>query len=466
VLFRSCMVKKSPVCESGMYLDPVTNDCRFCDVSCLECTGPRSENCIKCPFHRPYLQSNVCVASCSKGYFKDAASSYCFKCNSKCAECKDNAFNCLSCKDGFQFDKNANSCFSVIFYDEKCFNTCYECYGLAENQCKLCKDDLVLFEGKCLKKAAAGFFKLSHKNSKGVEVFEFRECKDNCKICQSETMCLACEDNHRLIDGICYKNCELSEFMMTNNICAPCKEPCLKCKNESYCTACQLNKFHLNGACLDTCPLGFHQANGLCLPCHPSCESCLGESDSKCLSCNMGFVFKGGYCKSTCIDGTFYNKEKEQCELCDPKVCQWCIESPQKCTKCFMPLVLDKGQYTCKACCSRSIHGKIKEDGCCNCDLENGLCVAVTSIKPPKFNQITEYITKKIPPIYISIFAILCILIFAVVMIFSIKQFFTNFYGSGSSLSRTNYTQLLQDVDDTSVAVRESRLNSEEEIEL
>ena len=192
----------------------------------------------------------------------------------------------------------------------------------------------------------------------------------------------------------------------------------------------------------------------------------LGESESRCLSCNMGFVFKSGFCKSTCIDGTFYNKEKKQCELCDPNVCQWCIESPQKCTKCFTPLVLDKAQYTCKPCCSRSIHGKITEVSCCNCDLENGLCVAVASTKPPKFAQITEYITKKVPPIYISIFAILCILIFAVIMIVSIKQFFMSYYSSGSSLSRTSYKQLLQEADDTPVAVRESRLNSEDEIDL
>jgi hypothetical protein len=39
------------------------------------------------------------------------------------------------------------------------------------------------------------------------------------------------------------------------------------------------------------------------------------------------------------------------------------------------PMALDVSTFTCKPCCTRSIHGRVSTVSCCNCPLEfNGFC--------------------------------------------------------------------------------------------
>jgi proprotein convertase subtilisin/kexin type 5 len=101
-------------CESSTYFDETTNECKPCDVTCLECTGPYLDNCIKCPNKRPYLQSNKCVRSCSEGYYSNETALRCFQCNSNCEKCEHNSANCLSCKQGYTLKDN--SCSMIIQY--------------------------------------------------------------------------------------------------------------------------------------------------------------------------------------------------------------------------------------------------------------------------------------------------------------------------------------------------------------
>ena len=46
ILFEN---KCIPECLGNLYHDIATNECKYCDVSCLACTGPNANNCTACP---------------------------------------------------------------------------------------------------------------------------------------------------------------------------------------------------------------------------------------------------------------------------------------------------------------------------------------------------------------------------------------------------------------------------------
>ena len=81
-------------------------------------------------------------------------------------------------------------------------------------------------------------------------------------------------------------------------------------------------------------------------------------------------------CESTCPDGTFYDQASGDCSLCNSTSCLTCIKGPSQCTRCSTPLVLDTLNWSCKPCCGRSVHGKLKASMCCNCPtVYDGTCL-------------------------------------------------------------------------------------------
>jgi len=80
-------------------------------------------------------------------------------------------------------------------------------------------------------------------------------------------------------------------------------------------------------------------------------------------------------CLSLCPGGTYYDSISNECAICDSDKCVECIKTSTSCTKCRNPMALDVSTFTCKPCCTRSIHGKVSTVSCCNCPLEfNGFC--------------------------------------------------------------------------------------------
>lgn len=202
-----------------------------------------------------------------------------------------------------------------------------------------------------------------------VNVFE--KCSVNCLSCTNETHCTNCDQDYLLLNGRCHKKCTQFEYTNKDGDCSKCVAPCSKCINETFCTACLADKFYLNGNCFNVCPIGYFGQNGQCLACHWSCKQCKGSDSSSCLTCANGFSFKNGICRSNCPSGTFLDASISQCSLCNTTICLECTENPNKCVKCQAPLVLDIPSFSCKSCCSRNIHGKIKTEGCCNCPIVN-----------------------------------------------------------------------------------------------
>lgn len=83
-----------------------TIDVFKCHQSCLECSGPNENECMKC---YPFTKQSNGICSCYPGFFyesyqcfNDFPCSKCQICDSSCKECDGiNATNCLSCNDGF-----------------------------------------------------------------------------------------------------------------------------------------------------------------------------------------------------------------------------------------------------------------------------------------------------------------------------------------------------------------------------
>ena len=166
-----------------------------------------------------------------------------------------------------------------------------------------------------------------------------------------------------------------SFYSNENGGCTRCSYPCAKCTNETNCLTCETNMSVLNGKCIEQCPLGFYTQNSVCYPCYPTCLSCNGPGKANCLTCDDGFKQVNTECQSQCADGTYFDKLSKECSICNTNNCSSCVKTASTCIRCFSPLVLDITTFTCKQCCSRSIHGKLKAYSCCNCpEISTGYC--------------------------------------------------------------------------------------------
>ena len=82
---------------------------------------------------------------------------------------------------------------------------------------------------------------------------------------------------------------------------------------------------------------------------------------------------------SECPEGTYFDAATHECRLCNSNKCRACIRDANTCVRCEAPLALDVAGFTCKPCCSRSLHGKVKEPpSCCVCGTApySGFCDA------------------------------------------------------------------------------------------
>jgi hypothetical protein len=183
-----------------------------------------------------------------------------------------------------------------------------------------------------------------------------------------------------------------SFFLDKDNRCKPCASSCSLCASETNCLKCDDNKLLHNGKCVDKCPVNFYENNNQCSPCHPTCATCTGPEKTDCLTCDIGFKYFKKECQSECPEGTYFDLEQRECELCNATACKWCIKTANTCTRCDSSLALDPTTFTCRPCCTRSIRGKIKYPTCCNCPSENfnGMCLLPNQTE--NYNVIIEFL--------------------------------------------------------------------------
>ncbi|ELP90997.1 fibroblast growth factor receptor 1 precursor, putative [Entamoeba invadens IP1] len=349
-------------CKPGFYL--VDGSCYLCPKNCAACNF--RQYCTKCkPTYYLIILENVCLkckencltctskacSSCVDGYY--LSGDVCKKCVTFCKTCQlEVAVRCTSCFEGYYLNFITGWC-------SPCNSSlCSICTDGKESSCVLCKENLYLSNGKCLK------------------------CDSTCKTCfgPNNDNCNSCDNNSYLINNTCnkcysyrcyqcYNNtmsgcylCQPGYYVSAGN-CKQCSSNCLECTGFITCSTCN-NGYYLNvtsnkclpcyytklcASCSNSTSVGCTQCNQgyyltttrTCVACPLSCTACkeMGDITPTCTACYTPFYLKDGVCIhcdnncktcedssttcTSCIDGQMYlNKNKcVACNMCSPSHC-------------------------------------------------------------------------------------------------------------------------------------------------
>ena len=279
-------IKEDELPNINYYLDRNDNKYKICHESCLNCSGPNENECFLCNNTKGYYfkkeeVNQIChsVNDIEQGYYVDLKDNLIEKCFERCLTCNqsgNNSYsNCLICNNEYHFDPIIlNHCIKedelpdINYYLDNnddtyklCHETCLNCSGPNENNCKLCN------------------------YSKGYYLKE--------------------DDN----ENICYSINETNGYYLDidNNILKKCNERCLSCTSQgndsySFCTKCN-SDFHFDPI------IDYHCIREEELPninyyidknddkyklCHETCLKCSGPYEFNCTQCNnsKGYYFK------------------------------------------------------------------------------------------------------------------------------------------------------------------------------
>ena len=96
------------VCPTGSYLDHASQQCRLCDSTCAECSGPSGADCTRCltvkSSHNYFMGggkggSGECVSHCPlDGFYLEPTNRTCLPCHDSCRQCRGpRATECTAC---------------------------------------------------------------------------------------------------------------------------------------------------------------------------------------------------------------------------------------------------------------------------------------------------------------------------------------------------------------------------------
>jgi proprotein convertase subtilisin/kexin type 5 len=110
-------------CPDGTFLQADNISCANCSLLCMKCNGSASV-CSVCQTVAPYISylynrtspTGTCVSLCPKGTYAEnyngTGPNLCLDCNSSCAACVINAYNCQQCSPGY------------YLLDSTCYSSC------------------------------------------------------------------------------------------------------------------------------------------------------------------------------------------------------------------------------------------------------------------------------------------------------------------------------------------------------
>ncbi|XP_039266636.2 proprotein convertase subtilisin/kexin type 6-like isoform X2 [Styela clava] len=224
---------------------------------------------------------------------------------------------------------------------QPCWKTCRECSAAYEYNCTACADGFALFEGRCMKQCAKGFF-LDHVTQRCLI------CHESCFTCEERRdKCTSCRPGFEHQGYSCEPSCPAGTFLLSyESGCSFCHPSCLECTGQSQqqCTACGDKMVLHKRRCIEYCPKKHYidesKSKPSCKLCHQSCKSCDGPLSTNCLSCNADYVLLNGECRRICRDGWRYKLDRwndiiqrrkrntvcpQFCEKCQSDICTKCI---------------------------------------------------------------------------------------------------------------------------------------------
>ena len=331
-------------CPDGTYLNNF--QCELCDETCLTCSATSGIQCRSCDpdSEWPFLNGNLCTASCEFGYYGNRETARCDTCKHPCESCVDHEDRCTSCSSAnvekyfFNNECRADGCpFGYVSprrlegdrYVEdnickKCSDNCVSCEFSTTN-CETCPDTKLMnaVDNSCVDICPAD-----------ITVRDGNQCilcDENCKTCGNNNRmdCTSCHTNLVLyldVQGLnrCTLNCEGvpnenekalsgSKQVEVNGTCEPCQSPCERCSGTvSKCTECFNERYFWNFQCLESCDEVDHPRGYAYVP--DAWKRCYIEG----LQCPFGYEINvfGDFCELAlrgCENGSILNTDRTKC---------------------------------------------------------------------------------------------------------------------------------------------------------
>ncbi|XP_074062783.1 proprotein convertase subtilisin/kexin type 5 isoform X2 [Macrotis lagotis] len=416
---QSCI----PSCPQGTWPSEKSGKCEKCTDDCEDCS--MMNNCLRClsqPDHPLYLHHGRCYTQCPEAFY--AENGTCRACDLACKTCEGNATICLSCEkdlvlvqglcqkscpkqhiavDGMCkhcpemcqeciHEKTCKECMTpFLLHDEMCIRdcpsgfyedfdkcspcseNCKECNGPDDQDCTICPDSLVLFNGWCLDACPDGtYYEKASKGCKG--------CHETCKTCSSSWMCASCKEGMvRTWLGSCVtqQECSLSEYKdEKTQTCKPCHLKCFHCTGpaEDECLSCLNDGLLLNTTCVEKCPDDYYTdtENHQCFPCHSSCKTCDGKHSNQCQSCHPGWfrmvqADSGNKCLLKCEEGYYADNSSGLCKKCNQDCRECWGPHPTDCLSCHKYFFLLHSKGECHRICPEHYYTENRTHTCERC---------------------------------------------------------------------------------------------------
>ncbi|KAL4512337.1 hypothetical protein ABPG72_005339 [Tetrahymena utriculariae] len=260
-------------CRQGYYLNS-DKQCVSCQVNNCDVCQDTSNQCQVCSLGFILsLNQSSCIKQCPDGQFSQQSNGnlICSKCSQNCSLCIDNT-QCNKCQQGFTLiNKQCVQC-NV--------QQCSQCENSVQ-LCDQCSQSLYLNSNqlKCVSQCQADEYLDS-------TLKMCKKCHQNCKKCQSDSMCLECKSPYLLNDTNKCIQCDPSHYFdFQSKICTFCDES--------------------NGNFID---------NNVCKKCNYTCQTCSGISISQCLTCptNRKLYMNRCICQEGFIENFSQTCEKQQ----------------------------------------------------------------------------------------------------------------------------------------------------------
>ena len=337
LLLDSCNI----ICSSSVtppqayYPDIITGQCKVCDITCNNCNGPYSSNCINCKTGTYFFALNSsCLLNCPYGYYSDGAN--CIRCSIaiiSCSSCTNNSglstIICSTCTIGYLTLSGtcSSTCPLQTYADsitqkcQSCSINCNTCSGPAENECSTCAP------GKYLLTSNQSCNSICPNSYYTDTIYNICIlCNNSCRTCigPSALNCQTCFFPNFLENSSCMAECSIGYYFDSSKImCEICFQSCNSCSGPilADCKICPQGTFYsITGICITSLniPSYLNFSNSTLIPCHSSCSSCYGPSEYECTSCYPGqyFLPKYGTCFLICPNMYTSNLNTGICEPC------------------------------------------------------------------------------------------------------------------------------------------------------
>ncbi|ESU42996.1 Variant-specific surface protein [Giardia duodenalis] len=339
----ACGNSKVPNADGSACVAPAPSACPI--EGCKTCSADKTA-CEECAENKYLTPTGQCIADCAalSGYYGDAASKTCKRCEvANCEACSEQG-KCQTCTIGFYKD-NTGVC-------QKCDASCRACSGATNADCTECPSGKALTYGSGDTKGTCG---------EGC-VVNTTQASGNCKVCGLT------------VEGTAYcSECATPTEYPQNGVCATNTARAATCSDASIsggvCTTCANNYFKMNGGCYETSKYpgksvctavasggntcqtaapGYKVDNsGNLVTCSEGCKAC--SSSSSCDACADGYVLTNNACSK-----------------CDAS-CLTCETDATKCTECASGYYKStSGSGACTSCESNS-GGVTGVRGCASC---------------------------------------------------------------------------------------------------